>query len=290
MTAQPEHTSQAQATPAPDAGALGALLASYDKGLRGAFTLWCVAALLFAFGVWAFVLGTHKRPENVPAGVTYALFALGVGGMALGLGLGYLIRYASAKQPAYEVFEHGIRTRNCDGEQTALYADIEDMLGYGLRAVAFRLSPQAPWIFLGDFPEQRAVLKELHRLQMMARFMSLFQQTLHGETVRFRYFRHGYWMTRSKVLHSPTFELTLNKQQLTIGDKSIAIERIGEVEVSLWMEKAIIKDKDGAVFHTFYVNAVLSFDVMLGVLRCLQRLDAKPTPEAAAPQVFRGDR
>ncbi|HEX8615389.1 MAG TPA: hypothetical protein VF800_29235 [Telluria sp.] len=280
MTQQQEQTSQAQAAPAPDASALGALLASYDKGFPHAFALWFVAALLFAFGVFIFLLGTQKRPEGVPGSVVYGLYALGVAAMALGLGLGFYIRYLCATQPAYYLFEHGIRTCNRDGEQTALYCDIEDMLGYGCRAVAFRISPQAPWVILGDFPEQRAILKELHKRHTMERFANLFQQTLYGNTVLFRSFRNGYWITRNKVLNSPTFELTLNKQQLTIGDKSIAMDRIGDVHVSFWTEKATIMDKDGAVFHTMYANGVLSFDVMLGVLRCLQRFHSKqPAPQ-----------
>lgn len=255
-------------------------MTSYDKGFPAANVGWCVAALLFAFGVFVFGLATQKHPDNASDSVVYALYAFGFSAMALGIGLGYLVRHLNAAQPAYYLFEHGIRTCNRDGEQTALYCDIEDVFSNNGIALAFRISPRTPWIFLGNYPEQSAVLKELHRRHMMERFANLFQQTLHGHTVVFRYFTRWFWMKKNTLMTSRVSELKVNKHQLTIGDKSIAIDRIGDIHLSFWLQKATIMDRDGAVFHTMHAHAVLSFDVLIGVLRGLQHFHStRPTPQ-----------
>ncbi|NHZ97945.1 hypothetical protein [Massilia sp. CCM 8734] len=280
MTQQQVQASQAQAAPGTDASALGALIASYDKGFPAAKIGWCVAVLLFAFGVFIFRVASQAHPDSAPDNVVYGLYAFGFAAMALAIGLGYLVWQLNAAQPAYYVFEHGIRTCDRDGEQTALYCDIEDVFSSNFVVLAFRISPRTPWIFLGNYPEQSAVLKELHRRHMMERFANLFQQTLHGHTVVFRYFTRWFWLTKKTLMNYPASEITLNKQQLTIGDKSITIDRIGDIQQSFWSQKATIMDKDGVVFHTMHGQAVLSFDVLLGVLRGLQHFHStQPTPQ-----------
>ncbi|MDM5179527.1 hypothetical protein PO883_20240 [Massilia sp. DJPM01] len=270
MTQQLEQTSQAQAAPAPDADALGALIGSYDKGFPHAFGIWFAAALSFGVGLFVLWLSVQNHSATAHPGDVYALYAVGLIAVAVGAVLGLLIRRLVAAQPAYDVFEHGIRTRNRAGEQTALYSDIEDMFSFNSRAMAFRISPRTPWVFLGYSPAQLAVLSELHGKHMAQRASTLFQQVMDGKTVLFRYFQNTSWLTRNMLMNAPTSELTLNKQQLTIGDKRIAIDRIDGIHISAWTGKKTIMAKDGTVFQTMSMNAVLSFDVLHLVLSTLQ--------------------
>ncbi|MDQ1920305.1 hypothetical protein [Massilia pseudoviolaceinigra] len=276
MTQQQEQSSQTQAAPAPDADALGALTASYEKGVPNASVIWCGVALLFAFGLFIIRRSAQNMPATAPDGAQYVGYAIGVVVLALSLASGLLIRRLMAEQPATYLFEHGIRTCNRYGEQTVLYCDIEDMLSYSNRAVAFRISPRAPWIFLGYFPDQFAVLNKLYWRHRVERSVTLLQQALLGETVRFRYFQNMNWRTK-KMLNTPTSELTLNKQQLKIGNKCIDVDRIGNIDISFWTGKKTIMNKDGTVFHTMPMNAVLSFDVLYDIIICLQQLQS-PQP------------
>ncbi|WP_157778807.1 hypothetical protein [Massilia violaceinigra] len=280
MTQQPEQTNPALAAPAPDADALGALIGSYDKGFPQASTLWFMAALLFAFGIFVFWRSAQNLPDTTPDGVVYILYAIGVIALALGVALGCFIRRLVAEQPAYDVFEHGIRTCNRYGEQTALYSDIEDMFSHNNRAMAFRISPRTPWIFLGYSPDQLAVLSELHDRHRAQRAKTLFQQAMDGKTVLFRYFQNTSWRAKNMLMNFPTSELTLNKRQLTIGDKSIDLDRIDHIDISAWTLKKTFLHKDGSIFHTMPMNAVLSFDVLYLLLMTLQAVQ----PPQPAPQ------
>jgi hypothetical protein len=68
----------------------------------------------------------------------------------------------------------------------------------------------------------------------------------------------------------PMIKIELTRHHLKIEDKSIPVERIGDVKTNLWTERAQIVDVDGNVVFKTHATAIISSNVLYDLLARLQ--------------------
>ncbi len=256
--------------------ALGPLIATYGKSRSFLFVGWFMAALFAAVGAFVLWLSTIIGPNFRFSGDVSLLYSVGFGALALGAALAFLIWRLAASQATFQLFENGIRASGPDGDHSTLYRDIQDLYTFFYGGIGYRASPTSPWTFIGSRIHKFAELSQrLRSLHVEHRGAVLYDQLLAGKTVVFRYLDDSVARSKSMVasrnMNFPTFEMALSARQLKVEQKTIDIDRIGDISTNLWSEKSKIMDTDGKVFHAVHPSAVLSFDVLYALIARLQQ-------------------
>lgn len=259
------------ASPGGESQALGPLIATYGKSRSFLLVGWCMAALFAGAGAVVLWLSTRIGPHLRFSGDVSLLPMVGSGALALGAAIAFFIWRLAASQPAFHLYENGIRASGPDGEHVTLYRDLEDLYSFHGGGIGYRASPGAPWTFIGSRIRRFAELSErLRSMQIKHRGEALQQQLQSGNAVVFRYVEDRVAQSKSMVasrnLDFPTCAIRLTASQLHIGQKSIDIARIAAIRTNSWTEKSHIVDVDGEVFHKIHPSAVLSFDLLQALI------------------------
>ncbi|UOD28248.1 hypothetical protein INH39_22680 [Massilia violaceinigra] len=258
------------------AQALGSLIATYGKSRSFLFVGWFMAALFAGVGLFVLWLTTRIGPTFKFTGDVSFLYTVGFGLLALGAAIALVFWRLAASQPAFQLFDNGIRATGPAGENIILYRDLEDLYSFFYGGIGYRAAPGAPWTFIGSRIHRFAELSErLSSLQIEHRGEALYQQLRTGKPVVFRYFEDSVAQSKSMVatrnMEFPTFDMILSADQLQIGQKSIDIARIADIKTNLWTEKSSIIDVDGKVFHKIHPSSILSFALLHALIARLQQ-------------------
>ncbi|CUI03859.1 hypothetical protein [Massilia antarctica] len=253
------------------AQALGPLIAAYGKSRSFLFVGWFMAALFAVVGLFVLWLTTRIGPNFRFSGDVSLLYAVGFGALALGAAIAFFIWRLAASQPAFQLFDNGIRASGPDGDHVTLYRDLEDLYTFFYGGIGYRAAVNAPWTFIGSRIHKFGELSErLRALQVAHRGEVLHQQLQAGKPATFRYLEDSVAQSKSMVasrnMNFPTFEMALTAHRLQIGQKSIDIGRIANINTNVWTETSSIMDVDGKVFHKVHPSSILSFDLLCALI------------------------
>jgi hypothetical protein len=187
--------------------------------------------------------------------------------------LGYLLLRS---QPVLYLYDRTIRVVGKGIDRTDRYEDIEDLFYYVLNQFCYRASPEVPWIFADArrhrFRFLKRTLRERHAEQRGEKLLRL---VMDGGTAVFRCLPENVAWSKSFIrngrnMNFPMQSLAVTRDRITIGNKSLPVDRIADFRTNVWTESIRILDVDGGVFHQTHSTAIMSFGALYYVLTGLQ--------------------
>jgi hypothetical protein len=174
------------------------------------------------------------------------------------------------------LYEKAVRVVGKGIDRTDKYADIEDLFYFSWSQFGYRPSGDVPWIFgdgrLGRIGRLKDTLGDLH-----AKYRSekLLQSVRGGKSAIFHCLPESAAWSKSLIRNSRNMDFRLltievNRRDLTIDGRSIAIDRIGDLTTNLWIENAKIVDVDGNTFFRTHSTAIMSLGALHQLLAGLQ--------------------
>ncbi len=263
---------------------LGALIGTYGKS-RSFLIVWWTLAALFA-GAGALVLSLMANPNLRFDGPKSLLYAIGFGGLGLGIVIAAVAWLLVAAQPKFYLHENAIRAVGPRGDRTVLYADIEDLYLFWNGGAAYRTTPAASWEFFGNRIARSADLKKrLRSLHAQHRGERLYQELMAGRAVQFRCIpaslaQSKRFFTGRNSQDRLTFNMELTASALKVQndaiDVRIDVQRIGDLNVNLYNERLQILDTGGKVFYETFHPAIMSLDALWALIERLQGRTGDP--------------
>jgi len=223
-----------------------------------------------------FMISQIGKPGVRYDGNVSTLYAVGFGGILitiLVLLAGFLL---TRNTTTFYLYERAIRSVGKGVDRTDLYEDIEDLYFYKYAVFGYRPSSNAPWIF-GDGRIHRLGFLKDQLADRHAEYRSekLFREIKEGRTAIFNCLPGGIAWYKSLVANTlnmnyPMHPLEVSSQYLRVQNKSIPIQRIGDVRTNIFIERTQIVDVDGNVFYQTHSTAILSLGALCGLLGKMQ--------------------